>query len=114
MKDKNLYMAFNEETGKFEKLEKIEIFTTEQELEDTETIIVSKGALKVRMGRFVVYDIEYLMKHIDQEAELYGRIAGMKKEHDGCVNCKFWEKTEHEEPCRYCSHNFPDRWRAKE
>lgn len=43
-----------------------------------------------------------------------GRIAGMKKKHDGCVNCRFEEKKEHEEPCRRCSHNYVDKWRAKE
>ena len=82
--------------------------------EETETITVSKGCLKARKGRFVVYDVEYLKKHIDREAEIYGRIAGMKKEHDGCVSCKFEDKKEHEEPCRRCSHNFTDKWRAKE
>lgn len=82
--------------------------------EETETITVSKGCLKARTGRFVVYDVEYLKKHIDREAEIYGRIAGMKKEHDGCVNCRFEGKKEHEEPCRSCSHNFTDKWRAKE
>lgn len=82
--------------------------------EETETITVSKGCLKVRKGRFVVYDVEYLKKHIDREAELYGRIAGMKKEHDGCVSCRFEDKKEHEEPCRSCSHCYVDKWRAKE
>ena len=37
-----------------------------------------------------------------------------KEEHDGCVSCKFEDKKEHEEPCRRCSHNFTDKWRAKE
>lgn len=109
-----IYLAYNEKTGKFEPLKKIEIFTTEMEPENLETLIVSKGALKVRAGRFVVYDVEYLKKHIDQEAELYGQIAEKQKEHGGCENCKYKDKTELEEPCRYCSHNFPDRWRANE
>lgn len=52
--------------------------------EETETITVSKGCLKARKGRFVVYDVEYLKSHIEQEAAIYGRIAGIKKEHDGC------------------------------
>lgn len=82
--------------------------------EETETITVSKGCLKARKGRFVVYDVEYLKSHIEQEAAIYGRIAGMKKEHDGCVSCRFEDKKEHEEPCRRCSHNFTDKWRAKE
>ena len=47
--------------------------------EETETITVSKGCLKTRKGRFVVYDVEYLMNHIEQETELYRRLAGMKK-----------------------------------
>lgn len=82
--------------------------------EETETITVSKGCLKARKGRFVVYDVEYLKSHIEQEAAIYGRIAGMKKEHDGCVSCRFEDKKEHEKPCRSCSHNFTDKWRAKE
>lgn len=41
--------------------------------EETETITVSKGCLKARKGRFVVYDVEYLKNHIDIEAKLYGR-----------------------------------------
>lgn len=82
--------------------------------EETETITVSKGCLKARKGRFVVYDVEYLKNHIEQEAAIYGRIAGMKKEHDGCVNCEFQDKKEHEEPCRSCSHCYVDKWRAKE
>lgn len=82
--------------------------------EETETITVSKGCLKIRTGRFVVYDVEYLKNHIEQEAAIYGRIAGMKKEHDGCVSCRFEDKKEHEKPCRSCSHNFTDKWRAKE
>ncbi len=43
-----------------------------------------------------------------------GRIAGMKKEHDGCVACRFKDKKEHEEPCRSCSHCYVDKWKAKE
>lgn len=109
-----IYLAYNEKTGKFEPLKKIEIFTTEMEPENLETLIVSKGVLKVRTGRFVVYDIEYLMNHIDQEAELYRRLAGIKKDHDGCVNCEFQDKTEHEEPCLNCSHNYVDKWRVRE
>lgn len=75
-----IYLAFNEKTGKFEALKKIEIFTTENDPdpEDMETIIVSKGCLKARKGRFVVYDVEYLKKHIEQEAAIYGNVSAIE------------------------------------
>ena len=37
-----------------------------------------------------------------------------KEEHDGCVSCRFEDKKEYEDPCRRCSHNFTDKWEAKE
>lgn len=51
--------------------------------EETETITVSKGCLKARTGRFVVYDVEYLKKHIDREADIYGQPAA---ECDDCIS----------------------------
>lgn len=51
--------------------------------EEKETITVSKGCLKARTGRFVVYDVEFLKRHIDIEAELYGR---GKAENKDCVS----------------------------
>ena len=51
--------------------------------EETETITVSKGCLKARKGRFVVYDVEYLKKHIDREAEIYRQSAA---ECDDCIS----------------------------
>ena len=45
--------------------------------EETETITVSKGCLKARKGRFVVYDVEYLKNHIEQEAAIYGNISAI-------------------------------------
>lgn len=45
--------------------------------EETETITVSKGCLKARKGRFVVYDVEYLKSHIEQEAAIYGNVAAI-------------------------------------
>lgn len=51
--------------------------------EETETITVSKGCLKARTGRFVVYDVEYLKKHIDIEAKIYGQPAA---ECDDCIS----------------------------
>lgn len=46
--------------------------------EETETITVSKGCLKARKGRFVVYDVEYLKSHIEQEAAIYGNISAIE------------------------------------
>lgn len=45
--------------------------------EETETITVSKGCLKTRTGRFVVYDVEYLKNHIEQEAAIYGNVSAI-------------------------------------
>jgi len=45
--------------------------------EETETITVSKGCLKARKGRFVVYDVEYLKSHIEQEAAIYGNVSAI-------------------------------------
>lgn len=47
------------------------------EEEETETITVSKGCLKTRTGRFVVYDVEYLKNHIEQEAAIYGNVSAI-------------------------------------
>ena len=46
--------------------------------EETETITVSKGCLKARKGRFVVYDVEYLKSHIEQEAAIYGNVSAIE------------------------------------
>lgn len=46
--------------------------------EGMETITVSKGCLKARIGRFVVYDVDYLRKHIEQELKLYGEVKDDK------------------------------------
>ena len=51
--------------------------------EETETITVSKGCLKARKGRFVVYDVEYLKTHIDIETKIYGQHA---PECDDCIS----------------------------
>lgn len=45
--------------------------------EETETITVSKGCLKTRTGRFVVYDVGYLKSHIEQEAAIYGNVSAI-------------------------------------
>ena len=45
--------------------------------EETETITVSKGCLKARKGRFVVYDVEYLKNHIEQEAAIYRNVSAI-------------------------------------
>ena len=46
--------------------------------EETETITVSKGCLKARKRRFVVYDVEYLKSHIEQEMAIYGNVSAIK------------------------------------
>lgn len=46
--------------------------------EENETITVSKGCLKARKGRFVVYDVEYLKSHIEQEAAIYGNVSAIE------------------------------------
>ncbi len=46
----------------------------QQPSENEEIIKVSKGALKARRGRFVIYDAEWLKEHFNTtEAKLYGQ-----------------------------------------
>jgi hypothetical protein len=51
--------------------------------EETETITVSKGCLKAHKGHFIVYDYDYLINHIEQEAEIYRHIAAEKNKGEG-------------------------------
>lgn len=45
-----------------------------QPSEDTEVIKVSKGAVKARQGRFVIYDVEWLKKNFyTTEEKIYGQ-----------------------------------------
>lgn len=53
-----------------------------QPSEDTEVIKVSKGAVKARQGRFVIYDVEWLKKNFYVTEE---KIYGQPK--DPCENC---------------------------
>lgn len=53
-----------------------------QPSEDTEVIKVSKGAVKARQGRFVIYDVEWLNKNFYVTEE---KIYGQPK--DPCENC---------------------------
>ena len=42
--------------------------------EDEKVIRIKKGTLKVRTGKYVVYDVEWLKKHFDTtEAKIYGQ-----------------------------------------
>lgn len=46
----------------------------QQPCEDTEVIKVSKGAVKARQGRFVIYDVEWLKKNFYvTEEKIYGQ-----------------------------------------
>lgn len=45
----------------------------QQPSEDMEVIQVSKGALKSRQGRFVIYDVEWLKENFYLEENLYGQ-----------------------------------------
>lgn len=46
----------------------------QQPSEDKEVIQVSKGTLKARQGRFVIYDVEWLKEHFfTTEAKIYGQ-----------------------------------------
>lgn len=45
-----------------------------QPSEDTEVIKVSKGAVKARQGRFVIYDVEWFKEHFySTEEKIYGQ-----------------------------------------
>lgn len=54
----------------------------QQPSEDEEVIKVSKGAVKARQGRFVIYDVEWLKKNFYVTEE---KIYGQPK--DPCENC---------------------------
>lgn len=45
----------------------------QQPCEDVEVIQVSKGALKSRQGRFVIYDVDWLKKNFYLEEKIYGQ-----------------------------------------
>lgn len=52
----------------------------QQPCEDMEVIQVSKGALKSRQGRFVIYDVEWLKKNFyTTEEKIYGQPKQPKK-----------------------------------
>ena len=51
----------------------------EHNCENEEIIKVSKGALKARTGRYVIYDVEWLKTHFNTtEAKLYGQPQPVK------------------------------------
>ena len=45
----------------------------QQPSEDTEVIKVSKGAVKARQGRFVIYDVNWFKEHFYSEEMIYGQ-----------------------------------------
>lgn len=68
----------------------------------------------VTMAEFRNVAIENIKKIPNTYQRPTGRIAGMKKEHDGCMSCRFEDKKGDELPCCKCSHSYIDMWRAKE
>jgi len=51
-----------------------------QPSEDEKVIRIKKGTLKVRTGKYVVYDVEWLKKHFDTtEAKIYGQPQSEKR-----------------------------------
>ena len=54
--------------------------------EDAEVIKISKGAVKARQGRFVIYDVEWLKKNFyATEEKIYGQ---PKESCEGCISRK--------------------------
>lgn len=45
-----------------------------------ETISISNGALKVRTGRFIVYDYDWLLNHLDSEVAHLLEVKKMRTE----------------------------------
>lgn len=86
----------------------------QQPCEDMEVIQVSKGALKSRQGRFVIYDVDWLKKNFYLEENLYGQPKQPKrgkwieqndtsKHHYGwyyCSECGAYIMSK----CNYCSY----------
>ena len=55
-----------------------------QPSEDTEVITVSKGAVKARQGRFVIYDVDWLKKNFyATEEKIYGQL---KQPSEDCIS----------------------------
>ena len=53
--------------------------------EDTEVIKVSKGAVKARQGRFVIYDVNWFKEHFYSEEMIYGH---PKQPSEDCISRK--------------------------
>lgn len=73
---KDISRSFSETYfGKWREALDIAIQALEQQpCEDTEVIKVSKGAVKARQGRFVIYDVEWLKKNFyATEEKIYGQ-----------------------------------------
>lgn len=57
-------------------LNKVIKIIEQQPSENEEIIRVSKGALKLRTGRYVIYDVEWLKEHFNTtEAKIYGQTS---------------------------------------
>lgn len=62
-------------------LDKVIKIIEQQPRENEEIIKVSKGAVKARTGRFVVYDVEWLKERFNTtEAKIYGQ------PHEDCIS----------------------------
>ena len=56
--------------------------------EDEKVIRIKKGTLKVRTGRFVIYDVEWLKEHFNTtEAKIYGQPSERTEEHTEIHEC---------------------------
>ena len=71
----------------------------QQPSEDEKVIRISKGTLKARTGKYVIYDVEWLKTHFNTtEAMFYGQPKGHWIEHNGklgiphieCSECSCW------------------------
>ena len=61
----------------------------QQPCEDTEVIKVSKGAVKARQGRFVIYDVEWLKENFyTTEEKIYGQ---PKQPCEDCISREYIE-----------------------
>ena len=60
----------------------------QQPNEDEKIIRIKKGTLKVRTGKYVIYDVEWLKTHFNTtEAKIYGQPSERTEEHTEMHEC---------------------------
>lgn len=80
----------------------------QQPSEDTEVIKVSKGAVKARQGRFVIYDVNWFKEHFYSEEMIYGQ---PKQPSEDCISRQkaldCFEQTNTRQGAKYAIETLP-------